>query len=76
MAGVRSAQPRIAFGSVGPVVVRARAAERALGAGEGIDVAVAALGEEVTPIDDLRSTADYRRVVAGNMVRQFWTETA
>ena len=76
MAGVRSAQPRIALGSVGPVVVRARAAERALAAGEGIDAAVAALDGDIKPIDDLRSTAEYRRVVAGNLVRQFWAETA
>lgn len=76
MAGVRSAQPRIAFGSVGPVVVRARGAERALAAGDGIDAAVAALDDEIEPIDDLRSTAEYRRVVAGNLLRQFWTETA
>jgi CO/xanthine dehydrogenase FAD-binding subunit len=76
MAGVRSAQPRIALGSIGPVVVRARRAEQALAAGQGIDAAVAALREEIKPIDDLRSTADYRRAVAGNLVRQFWDETA
>ena len=76
MAGVRSAQPRIALGSVGPVVVRARRTEQALAAGQGIDAAVAALSEEIKPIDDLRSTADYRRAVAGNLVRQFWDETA
>ena len=75
MAGVRSAQPRIALGSVGPVVIRARGAERALAAGEGIDAAVAALEDEIKPIDDLRSSAEYRCVVAGNLVRQFWSET-
>ena len=76
MAGVRAASARVALGSVGPVVVRARAAERALTDGRGIDAAVAALDAEITPIDDIRSTAEYRRVVAGNLLRQFWTETA
>jgi len=76
MAGIRSGGPRVALGSVGPVVVRARGAERALAAGEGIDAAVNALDGEIAPIDDLRSTAEYRRVVAGNLLRQFWAETA
>jgi CO/xanthine dehydrogenase FAD-binding subunit len=76
MAGVRAREPRIALGSVGPVVVRARAAERALAAGEGIDAAIAALDSDIKPIDDLRSSAEYRRVVAGNLVRQFWIDTA
>jgi CO/xanthine dehydrogenase FAD-binding subunit len=72
MAGVGSDAPRIALGSVGPVVLRARATERALAAGQGIDAAVSALTSEISPIDDLRSTAEYRRVVAGNLLRQFW----
>ena len=76
VAAVRSAAPRFALGSVGPVVVRAARAERALAAGEGIDAAVSALDAEITPIDDLRSTATYRRAVAGNLLRQFWGETA
>jgi xanthine dehydrogenase small subunit len=76
MAGVRSDAPRIALGSVGPVVVRARQAERALATGEGIDAAAAALAAEITPIDDIRSTAEYRRTVAQNLVRQFWSATA
>jgi CO/xanthine dehydrogenase FAD-binding subunit len=76
MAGVRSEAPRVALGSVGPVVVRARGAERALAGGQGVDAAANALDEDITPIDDLRSTAQYRRVVAQNLVRQFWIETS
>lgn len=76
MAGVRSASPRVALGSVGPVVVRAREAERALEGRKGIDAAVAVLAQDISPIDDVRSTAEYRRVVAGNLLRQFWTDTA
>ena len=32
-------------------------------------------GREITPIDDVRSTADYRRAVSQNLLRQFWTDT-
>lgn len=72
IAAVRSDAPRIALGSVGPVVVRARETERVLAAGQGIDAAVTTLATEIAPIDDMRSTATYRRVVAQNLVRQFW----
>jgi xanthine dehydrogenase small subunit len=58
------------------VVVRARQAERALATGQGIDAAAAALAADITPIDDIRSTAEYRRTVAQNLMRQFWTATA
>jgi len=76
MAAVHSDSPRIALGSVGPVIVRAHRAERALAAGQGIDAAVAALAAEISPIDDMRSTAAYRRTVAQNLLRQFWTQRA
>src|SRR4051812_9995864 len=66
---------RIALGSVGPTVVRARAAEQVLANGGAIDAAVAALGRDIAPIDDVRSTAEYRMKVAGNLVRRFWSET-
>ncbi len=76
MAAVRGEQPRIAFGSVGPTVVRAPRAEAALAGGLGPDAAATVLEEEITPIDDVRSTASYRQKVAGNLLRQFWAETA
>lgn len=77
MAAVRGGGvPRVALGSVGPVVVRARAAEQALAADGGIESGVAALAAEIQPIDDVRSSADYRRHVAVNLLRQFWSETA
>ena len=71
-AGVQGAAPRIALGSVAPTVVRARETERALAAGTHIEDAVRILGREIAPIDDLRSTAAYRRQVAGNLLRRFW----
>ena len=75
MAGVRSSTPRIAFGSVAPTVVRVPRTERALAAGGGIDEAVAILADEVKPIDDIRSTAEYRLRVATNLLRRFWGDT-
>lgn len=75
MAGVRGPRPAIAFGSVGPTVVRARAAETVLGGGGSIDEAVAALARDIAPIDDVRSTGEYRMRVAGNLLRRFWVET-
>ena len=76
IAAVRGASPRVALGSVGPVVVRARRTEQALAAGQGIEAAIAALQTEITPIDDVRSTAEYRRVVAGNLLREYWARAA
>ena len=76
MAGVREDATRIALGSVGPVVVRARAAEAVLAAGDDVEAAAMALATEIRPIDDVRSTADYRRRVSANLLRQFWADTA
>jgi len=75
LAGVRSERPRIALGSVAPTVVRVPETEAALASGAGIDAAVKVLASEIKPIDDIRSTAQYRLRVAGNLVRRFWTET-
>ncbi len=58
---------RIALGSVGPTVLRARKAEQMLiGTSLTSESALAAgrvAAEEVTPIDDIRSSAWYRREV-------------
>ena len=76
LAAVRAPEPRVAFGSVAPTVVRARRTESVLASGGTLNEAAAALMTEIAPIDDLRSTAEYRRRVAANLLRQFWTETA
>lgn len=76
MAGVRARQPRIAFGSVAPTVVRARRTEAGLAEGASIEEARATLMTEIAPIDDIRSTAEYRRRVAGNLLVAFWKQTS
>jgi xanthine dehydrogenase small subunit len=76
MAAIRASRPRIAFGSVAPTVVRVPRTEEVLAGGGSIDEAAATLVTEITPIDDIRSTAEYRRRVACNLLQQFWTETS
>ncbi len=76
MAAVRAPRPRIAYGSVAPTVVRVRRTEDVLASAGSIEDAIAALQTEIQPIDDIRSTAAYRRRVAANLLRQFWTDTA
>ena len=75
MAGVRDGKhARIALGSVAATVVRLPATESAL-ASMGLDAGVKALASEIKPIDDVRSTAEYRLTVAQNLLRRFWEET-
>lgn len=65
---------RLALGAVADRPIRARAAEAAaLGQppAEAAARARAALLGELRPIDDVRSTADYRRETAGNLVARF-----
>jgi CO/xanthine dehydrogenase FAD-binding subunit len=65
---------RLALGSMAPTPVRAPRTEAvlegALPSAEVADAAVAALSAELTPIDDVRSTADYRRAVAGRVLHR------
>jgi len=76
MAGVRSAAPRLAFGSVAATVVRVPRTEAALASGGSIEEAQRVLAGEINPIDDVRSTAEYRRHVALNLLARFWSDTA
>jgi CO/xanthine dehydrogenase FAD-binding subunit len=76
MAAVRAPHPRIALGSVAPTVVRAPRTEALLAAGGSLAEAQSVLLEEIQPIDDLRSTAAYRRRVSANLLAQFWSDTA
>jgi CO/xanthine dehydrogenase FAD-binding subunit len=71
----RVSDVRIALGSVAPTVVRATETEKLL-RGERLSPAVLRAGQEVLaheigPIDDMRSTARYRRRVAQNLLAEF-----
>jgi CO/xanthine dehydrogenase FAD-binding subunit len=70
----RGQAPRIAIGSVAPTVIRLPSTEAALSLGATIAEAQHILLDEITPIDDVRSTAEYRRRVAANLVASFWKE--
>lgn len=75
-AGIRAPRPRIALGSVAPTVIRVPRTEDLLARGSSVEEARQELLSEIHPIDDLRSTAEYRRHVAANLLEQFWKETA
>ena len=65
---------RVALGSVAATPIRARATEAALEGQrptpEVADRAAEALAAEIQPIDDVRSTADYRRLVAARILHR------
>lgn len=65
---------RLALGSVAATPVRVPGTEAVLDGTaptrETADAAVAALMGEIEPIDDVRSTADYRRAVAGRVLHR------
>jgi CO/xanthine dehydrogenase FAD-binding subunit len=76
--GPRWHEVRLALGSVAPTPVRARRTEAVL---EGAparervaDEAAATLAEEIAPIDDVRSTAAYRRSVSGRVLHRLLRE--
>jgi xanthine dehydrogenase small subunit len=74
-AAVRGPEVRIALGSVGPTVVRVSHTEAVLSRGGSLEEAQAALRAEIAPIDDVRSTAEYRREVSVNLLTEFWDST-
>src|SRR5918999_3422241 len=65
---------RLALGSVAPTTIRAPKTEavldRALPTRETADLAAGVLADELEPIDDVRSTADYRRAVAARVLHR------
>src|SRR5438309_856116 len=66
---------RIAMGSVAPIPLRLKETETTI-RGHRVDPALVSMAQqraaaEIQPIDDIRSTARYRRAVAGNLVGEF-----
>ena len=60
---------RVAIGSVAEVPLRASGAEAALAKGDAAG-AVGAVAADIRPIDDVRSSAAYRRAVTQNVLRE------
>ena len=77
--GTRIAGARIAFGGMAAIPKRAKAAEKALiekylDRPQDWDEAIALIGEDFKPIDDLRASAKYRLDVARALLRRALTE--
>jgi CO/xanthine dehydrogenase FAD-binding subunit len=75
LAGVTMADVRIVFGSVAPVPLRCVKTEAVL-RGQKLDAEAVArsqqtLSNEIVPIDDIRSTRDYRLQVSLNLLEDF-----
>jgi xanthine dehydrogenase small subunit len=77
--GGRVEDIRIAYGGMAAVPKRCAGAERTLiGAAwtrDNVTAAMAALDAESSPIDDMRASAAYRRLVARNLLLRLWLET-
>jgi len=65
-------EARVALGSVAATPLRLPTVEAALESGQGVKAAQY-VTQDITPIDDIRSTADYRNTVATRIVRS-WLE--
>jgi len=68
--GLTIEEVRIAFGAVGPTILRSEAGEALL---QGVDESglLAHYQKLLTPIDDVRSSAQYRRQVALQLLQDF-----
>jgi xanthine dehydrogenase small subunit len=69
---------RLAYGGMAAVPARARQAESALEGGgwndASITSAIAALGQDFQPLNDMRASEAYRLRAAGNLLRRFYLE--
>ena len=69
---------RIALGSVAPIPIRCHQTEQTLAnqplTNEAIESALQALTAEIAPIDDIRSTRDYRLRVSLNLLQDFLSQ--
>jgi CO/xanthine dehydrogenase FAD-binding subunit len=76
--GNRCSSCRIALGAVGPVPMRAEDAENLIKGTEVdegvIEKASRQVAQEIKPIDDVRSTAEYRRDVAKTLFRDVFSK--
>ncbi|RLQ88246.1 xanthine dehydrogenase small subunit [Notoacmeibacter ruber] len=70
---------RIAYGGMAGVPKRAMAVEKRLAGApwtlDSIEAAIAAFDDDFKPLSDMRASADYRMLVARNLLRRFFHET-
>jgi xanthine dehydrogenase small subunit len=75
----RVAEFRTGFGGIAAIPARARKTEAALAGQPWNDAALAhaetVLGDEFTPLTDMRASADYRRLATTRLLRKFYIET-
>lgn len=80
MEGLKFQYLSIACGSVAPTVVAAPRTEAILREGgltpSVVERAVAEIGQEIRPITDMRSTAEYRQAMAGVLLRRAMAQIA
>ncbi len=71
---------RVCYGGMAATPKRARNCEKALlgrtWSESAVAAAMAALDRDYAPIDDMRASKQYRRLVARNLLRRFYMETA
>ncbi len=71
---------RIAYGGLAAVPKRAVTCEAELTGGEwnedAVQSGIEALAADFSPISDMRSTADYRRRVCGNLLKRFYLDSS
>ena len=77
--GVRVRSARFCYGGMAATVKHAARAEAAV-VGQPwseatVRAAMAALGDDYTPLTDVRASADYRLQVARNLLLRFWLQT-
>lgn len=70
---------RIAIGGVGPTVIRQIEVENYLSGREFqwtyFETAADILEKHITPITDVRATADYRKMVSKNLLKKVYLES-
>ena len=78
--GGRVSKARIAYGGMAATPKRAAACEAALEGAvwseDAVERAMHALEHDFTPMSDMRASADYRMVVAKNLLRRMYLESA
>jgi len=78
--GERVGDIKIAYGGMAAIPKRADNCEQSLLGKEWSEAviaeAIAALDNDFTPISDMRSSAQYRKTICGNLLRRFYFETA